>query len=347
MERRVKTGAKNAGKAVLFCLCLCVLLYLLNSILCVKSDDGINQTRYFYAQPKETIDVLFLGSSHVHCNVNTAVLWEEYGIAAYHLTGAEQPLWNSYYHLVEALKTQSPGLVVLDMFCPARFYEDYQPKWLGQNVNGMRLSRNKYEAVKASTQEKVWDYVLGFPNYHTRYSRLEAGDFRNFFWNRGEMALWKGYTPLDNWAELTEPDMSHVTETKEMTEKSQLYFDRIVELTKKEGIRLVLVTAPYLLTEEDQMVYNRIAELAKEAGLSFLNYNTTEQYREMGLDFSTDYADHTHLNMGGSEKYTRHLGKWLKENCEIPDRRGQKAYASWEEGSKHIMDHLWQGESPE
>lgn len=342
-----KSGIKHAARAAGFLACLLFLLYLWNTALAVKSDDGINQARYLYAQPKNTIDVLFLGSSHVHCNINTAVLWEEYGIAAYHLTSAEQPLWNSYHYLVEALKTQSPSLVVLDMFSPARFYDDYQPKWLGQNVNGMRLSLNKYQAVKASTPTDVADYVLGFPNYHTRYSRLEEADFRNFFWNKEEMALWKGYTPLDNWAELTEPDFGYVTETKDMTEKSQLYFDKIVELTEREGIRLVLISAPYLLTEEDQKVYNRIAELAEEHGISFVNYNSTEMYREAGIDFSVDYADHTHLNIEGSEKYSRHLGKWLKDNCEIPDRRGEERYRSWEEGSEHVMDHLWLGESPE
>ena len=86
----------------------------------------IDQTRYLYVQPKNKIDVLFLGSSHVHCNVNTQLLWDEYGMAAYLMTGAEQPIWNSYYNLKEALKTQKPKLVVLDMFCPSRFYDDFQ-----------------------------------------------------------------------------------------------------------------------------------------------------------------------------------------------------------------------------
>mgnify|MGYP000718372696 FL=1 len=50
--------------------------------------------------------------------MNTQLLWDEYGMAAYLMTGAEQPLWNSYYNLKEALKNQKPKLVVLDMFCP-------------------------------------------------------------------------------------------------------------------------------------------------------------------------------------------------------------------------------------
>ena len=68
-----------------------LLIGALNDILCVKSPHGVDQTRYLYKQPKDKIDVLFLGSSHVHCNVDTEVLWEEYGMAAYLLTGAEQP----------------------------------------------------------------------------------------------------------------------------------------------------------------------------------------------------------------------------------------------------------------
>ena len=118
---------KRKGLRGLVFFCLMVLLLCgLNDILCVKSPHGVDQTRYFYKQPKNKIDVLFLGSSHVHCNVDTKVLWDKYGMAAYLLTGAEQPLWNNYFLLKEALKTQKPKLIVLDMFCPSRFYDDYQ-----------------------------------------------------------------------------------------------------------------------------------------------------------------------------------------------------------------------------
>ena len=132
---------------------LCLVLLLLNNlnrVLCVKSPHGVDQTRYLYVQPKNKIDVLFLGSSHVHCNVNTQLLWDEYGMAAYLMTGAEQPLWNSYYNLKEALKNQKPKLVVLDMFCPSRFYDDFQPGWADENLDGMRISLNKLEAVYTS-----------------------------------------------------------------------------------------------------------------------------------------------------------------------------------------------------
>ncbi len=320
-------------KGLRFCLFVCLaaaVLLAANDILCVKSLHGVDQMRYLYYQPDHKIDVLFLGSSHVNCNVNTEVLWEEYGIAAYLYASAEQPLWNSYYGLKEALKTQAPKLVVLDMYCPSRFYEDYQPKWLDENLAGMRFSFNKYQAILASTETDRVELLLGFPRYHTRYDRLEAEDLGNFPWNRSKQSCWKGYTPLVSNVGLTEYDYSYVTDEREMTEKSQLYFDKIVELTQKKGIALALVSAPYLPEEEDMEVYRYIERIAAERGLLFLNYNTVERYREIGIDYALDFADFAHLNEQGSVKYTKHLGTWLKDHYEIPDRRGLRGYESWE-----------------
>ncbi len=337
VRRKRKMSRKKWCRAVCFVCLAAILLYMADCVLCVKSPHGVDQVRALYVQPSDRVDVLFLGSSHVHCNVNTKLLWDEYGIAAYLCTSAEQPLWNSYYDLVDALKTQKPKLVVLDMYSPAHVYEDFQPKWVEENLDGMRPSLNKWRAVEASTQENRAEYLFGFLRYHTRYDRLNAEDFENFFWNRKQRQKWKGYTLLQNHAELIEQDLSHVTQSMPMTEKSQLYFDKILALTQKEGIALALVSAPYLPEESDQMVYHDIERLAQENNILFLNYNTTAMYREAGIDFSLDFADHTHLNEEGGKKYTRHLGGWLKNHYEIPDRRGQKGYTSWEEQEIRIV----------
>lgn len=55
-----------------------------------------------------------MGSSHSFVNFNNGTLYEEYGIASYDLGGSLQPMWNSYYDLKEALKTQTPELIVLE-----------------------------------------------------------------------------------------------------------------------------------------------------------------------------------------------------------------------------------------
>ena len=68
----------------------------------------------YYGLPKNTVDVLVTGSSHAHVHINPAILFEENGISAYILSSSNQPIWNSYYYIVEALKTQSPKLVIVE-----------------------------------------------------------------------------------------------------------------------------------------------------------------------------------------------------------------------------------------
>ena len=103
-----------------FTAVLALLLTLLacHNVLLLKSEDGISQCRSLYKQKKDSIDVLFLGSSRIFCNVRTGILWDEYGIASYDLGGAETTMMSSFYHLSEALKTQHPEVVVLEVSVP-------------------------------------------------------------------------------------------------------------------------------------------------------------------------------------------------------------------------------------
>ena len=91
------------------------ILLMLNKILLLKSEDGISQLNALYKQNDNTIDALFLGSSHVYCDISTGVLWDDYGIAGFDLGGAEAPSFTSYYHLKEALKTQHPQVIFYEI----------------------------------------------------------------------------------------------------------------------------------------------------------------------------------------------------------------------------------------
>ena len=58
------------------------------------------------------------------------------------------------------------------------------------------------------------------------------------------------------------------------------------------------------------------------------------------MDFQTDFYDYGgHANAIGAEKYTAFLGKYLSENYEFEDKRGQEGYEDWDESYE-----LWTGE---
>ena len=123
-----------------------------------------------------------------------------------------------------------------------------------------------------------------------------------------------------------------------MTEKSEKYLREIISYTKTKGSELVIIVTPYIMTADDKRTYNKIAEIAAEEGITFINYN--EYYESIGLDFETDFNDESHLNYWGSCKFTDYLGEFLSYYSEIPDRRGQDEYKSWDNNAQMIQEEL-------
>ncbi len=321
-----------------FLAALAVTLYLVTSVLRVKSEHGINQNDGMYWQPPDSIDVVMMGTSHIHCNVNTGLLWEKFGIAAYDYSGAEQPLWMTYYYLKELYKYQSPKMVVLDLYAPARFKEDYQYDWIAENIYGMKFSLNKLCMLAVSVEPKeLHQYFPSFAVYHSRYDNLEDQDFENFFWNMKDKAAFKGYTPYWGQNPQSRPTVSEGRDDG-LTPKSEKYLKKIISYVRRKGSRLVLIAAPYVVTGEDMRTFNRIEKIAKEEGLLFINYN--HEYDKMGLDFENDFHDASHLNYWGSCKFTQYLGEFLASCEEIPDRRGQEGYGSWEDNARVIREEV-------
>ncbi|NBJ96347.1 hypothetical protein D5282_03220 [bacterium 1xD8-48] len=329
---------KKNGIRAGFLALLILTVYLLSCILQVKSEHGINQVEGMYWQPENAIDVVMMGTSHVHCGVNTAFLWEKYGIASYDYSGAEQPLWMTYFYLKELYKYQTPKVVVVDMYAPARFKEDYQYDWIAENIYGMKFSLNKLEMLSVSAEPaKIPSYFPSFAVYHSRYDDLGEEDFDNFFWDWEKKESFKGFTPYWNVRPQQRPEI-YEEENDGLTEKSEKYLRKIISLTKKNNTRLVLMVTPYIITNDDMRAYNKIAEIAGEEGITFINY--CEYFDEIGLDFEKDFNDESHLNYWGSCKFTDFLGGFLDSDDAVLDRRGEEGYESWDDNVQMIYDKL-------
>ena len=323
---------------ILFILLFFICFSACDRILSIKTAHGIRQARDMYAQPRNTIDVVFMGSSHIHCDVNTAWLWEKYGIAAYDYSAAEQPLWTTYYYLKEICKYQEPQLIVLDLYSPARFKDDYQYYWLSDNLNGVRFSWNKLQMIAASCEaDKIWNYFPSFATYHLRYSDLEKEDWDYLTSTKHDRAAFKGYTPYYYVDPQEEPILSEQL-SGGITIKSEVYLQRIIEYAQKNGIDLFLMVSPYITRDEDELVYNRIHEIADRYGLEF--NSTNYFYKAMNLDFEVDFNDSSHLNFLGSCKFTDYLGEELKRLYDLPDRRGQDRWESWDRHAAQIRKEV-------
>lgn len=314
-------------------------IWVLNNILEYKSPHGMNQTRAFYVQPKNSIDLLAVGSSHVHCGINTGELWSEYGYAAYDLSAAEQPLWITYYYLKEAYKYQSPKVVVLDLFSPARFKDDYHYKWIEESIYGLKFSKNKLEMLDVAVEdERRSDYFPAYLSFHNRYINLNKEDLYNIFGNHKEKIEFKGYTPSFNVVDQSEKFGGwDELEDYGLTLKNRNYLEKIIDLTSDHGSELVLIVVPYNLDSRDSATYDEVESIAKQYDLTYINF--CDYLDEIGIDKSKDFNDHTHLNYWGSVKFTKYFGEIIKEMDLLQDKRNKLGYESWNKNAQNIINN--------
>ena len=341
-RNRAKKLAGFWIRAVCFTVITVLLLVYANYVFTPKHDYGICSMVTYYSQEPDTVDVLTIGTSLAYAGINTNVLWKEFGIASYNLCSAEQPFWVSYYILKEALKTQHPKLILLDAK-PAIYTRDYSKR--GRTILstfGIRGIENRVSAILSCVEkpEDAVSYILGLPEVHNNYKKLGTGDFAFPPDNGGRGATWKGYIESDVVEKHEKPSVIWNTTRRNMNDREEEYARKIFELAKEENIRLVLIGLPNPDYANDHMYYNTLWQIASEYGIDGVNYN--DPNIRFGLRYSSDFADWQHLNVKGSVTFSRKLGTDLREWFEIPDRRGDSRYVSWEECAR-----IWAEKYPE
>jgi len=318
-------------KIVSFLLVLLVFLIGLNNIFKFKYGDGIYGLEKFYDLEDNSIDLLVLGSSHAFEDINPAVLWEEQGIASYDLCGSVQPMWNTYYYLKEALKSQTPKLIILEGYMLS-YEDDYSDdSRIIKNNYGLGWSLDKVNSLKVSCpNDRFNDFVFEVGQYHNRYKSITKEDFLP---NQGNPFFedWKGNGNNRQIYVCEEPQVSQIGDSLALNPKTEEYYRKVLQLAEDNNIAIMVVISPYPgITETAQKKYNMGMQIAEEYNVPFYNFNN--MYDDLMIDFAMDFADEDHLNNYGNYKYTKFLSNMLAENYGdyIVDRRNDENYVSWD-----------------
>lgn len=131
------------------------------------------------------------------------------------------------------------------------------------------------------------------------------------------------------------PENFQTDERAVLPEKTEEWYRKTIELAQSNDIPLLIVADPLPgINAGLQAVYNTASDIAGEYGVPFLNFNTDPG--AAGVDPATDFADGGHMNIWGAERFTRFLGAYLTEHYDLPDRRGNPAYQSWEDNAWYL-----------
>ncbi len=341
MRSRFKELSLFGIRILVFSFILIVVLNYAAYVITPKADYGICSIVNYYKQEEDTVDLLVLGTSMAYAGVNTNVLWEDYGIAAYNLCSAEQPFWVSYYYLQEALKTQQPKLILLDAK-PAMYQQEFSKDARTiLSTSGIREPSVRFEAIRACVgDEKAMEFALMFPKLHQKYADVTPQDFVFPPDNGGRGETWKGYIEKTETEKHEKPSLVWVKTKRPMQERQEQYVRKIFELVNEKQVPMLVVGFPNPDYAQDHMYYNSLWAVAEEYGIPSINYNDPEL--RTGLRYSSDFADWQHLNVKGSVKFSHRLAQDLHEQYHLPNRKGNPKWQSWQECSD-----IWFEQHPE
>ncbi|MGN0745768.1 MAG: hypothetical protein ACI4ML_03725 [Aristaeellaceae bacterium] len=267
-------------------------------------------------EEKDSIDVLFFGSSLVYCNVVPGVIWEESGITTYLMAGPEQTMPITYSYIKEACRTQSPKVIAVEI--TGMFYPRYC-NFTKANISYMPWSVNRLEATFRAAEPELHTGLL-FPllDYHSRWSEVTAGELAAHLHPGTD--IFAGYTFLDDIAPQGEAVYRDYTAGDENYARNLEYLQRIADFCGENGAQLLLFLTP----TKGRIPPEALAQLKEDVsalpGAVFMDFN--ECWDELGIDDSTDWHDFLHFNCRGADKFSRYLAGYLAEEWALPPTGG-------------------------
>ena len=325
-------------KGLIFLLIIGAALAALSPVFIYKTEHRGKLIEGLY-ESDDTYDVVFMGSSHMNGGMDPNVLWKQHGITSFNYATGGQPTAVSYYLLKDVLKKHKNPIVVLDVYYAGMTSKYGSTGFISNAVDNMRFSKNKADAILSCTPPEEWiNYFFPVLKYHFRWQVIEKKDFTfdpaSVYYTKGFSAGTEKYGKSDKSASSTSGRI-------DIPSESLKYLKKFVELSKKEGFKLVFVNMPCDYTESNKedgwvndcaAMMNSIADFADENGVPFVDM--CSKMDEIGIDFADDMNNSGHLNIWGAYKTSTYFGNYLKKNYTLKDRRSDSAYSGWDDDYK-------------
>lgn len=272
----------------------------------IHNGDFISENRRIQTElgkkDNNLVDVLVLGDSESYTSVSPIQLWQEQGMTAYVCGEPGQKIYETYNMLKTAFQVQSPKIVLMETNL---MFRNPGPVADIQNVSG----KSSEKGLSRISFHNFWRNII---------SGKKPGEeaYKGF-------VLRGGVTPFDSGDYMKETE-----EVQKIPEGVRIYMNEIQKMCREKNATLVLMSAPSP-KNYNYKKHNAVSQYAKDNGLTYFDLNLYGQ--ELGMDWKTDsYDKGDHLNLNGARKVTAWVGKYLKENYELPDHRGDQNYRAWD-----------------
>ena len=281
------------------------------------------------------IDLVYVGGSAAFVYWQPQEAWNNYGFASYNFATntLQAEAVEHYIRYVE--RFQDPSLYVVDLR-PFQYwdYEEFDDSAIRRSTVAMSIFApeayglyNDYFKNRQLPEDfSALEYYFDIAKYHTNLEKL--GEEKS--WNNRAMeapAAEHGWEWFNLHAPMKIPEDFMTEERVALHPNCENILRSLLSYCEEEKLNVLFVVCPYYITEEHQKIYNSLSDIIAEYGFDYLNSN--EYYHEICLDFSTDFYNKNHVNPKGAVKYTRFLGKYIKDKFELIDHSQEPGYEKW------------------
>ncbi|MDR2649439.1 MAG: hypothetical protein LBB94_06950 [Clostridiales bacterium] len=314
-----------------------VLIFLSAQYMDAASKNHINawnrqRAADFYALEKNSLDMLFIGSSHSYCTFSPALIDRALGTESFQFGMPLQHPDSSYFTLKEALATQSPSVVVMELYWDVlnRDFEIKQADTLFQAFDNEDLKRAYIKEI-FPWNEKI-KYAFPFIRYQQDFLTYENSRLTDYIESRFGLKR-KAETPIGEerydyrgfmYCDYVIPESKFGAQNQyskfdgqkwKFSNVQQGYLEKIIGVCRSNDIRLLFVTAPVAPVSIEKMrrydaVHSAVSAFAQKNKIPYLDFNTENQAKN--LFENKHFRDDAHLNYSGVTIADAYFADWVK-----------------------------------
>lgn len=330
----MKRFGKTTLNIIRYLVSVCIVVLIFGLSYQILTETYINKEidndgSSFHNLPPNSMDVLVLGSSHAQYSFCPAFFYDDTGLYSYVLGSGGQPLEMSYEMLKEGLKTQSPKLVILEVFTAMPLRSNAEADYNYISPEYQMTGQEKYNAINYLPEDKRKQYLNDFITTHNDWKE-DWVDFnkinnaikkvKNEITNTTELDYSKigiemGYKinypqlPVDNyWYPYNTHNYLDVT----LDELDQQSLNNIYNLCQEKGIELLLYKTPIDSLDQENISYlHKVWEWADSKNIRYVDF--IELSPE--LDFNMWlHSDSYHCYFNGASIVTARLADEVLNN---------------------------------
>ena len=308
-----------------------------------RVDHNTLRIQGFYQEDRDSIDVVFIGSSEVFTGYSPAYAYGKFGFTSYNISVEANRLELFESQIKEALNYQNPKLIVIEISDSVIDWDESDKAGfiatLRKYTDSMPVSPNKIETVNTFAGDEKLSFYLPFILYHGQISNIGGTGTRVSQALRGTTYL-KGAISTNHKQVFQELiDIKDDVSEETIPVKLQERLERLLSFCKTLDCEVLFTAFPRRITDGNSCVRykqrNTAGKIIQDNGFDFISFERLSD--EMRIDPISDYYDNDHLNAFGQMKFTEYCGNVIKDKYDlIPKKQLRSNSEKWEKAYQYI-----------